>query len=70
LQASSGLSLLFITHDLAHVRSIADRVAILHDGSLMEIGPTADICDDPTSEYAQALVRNTPDLERSAAGRR
>jgi peptide/nickel transport system ATP-binding protein len=63
LQKKMGLSLLFITHDLALVRSIADRVAVLHNGRIAEIGPTAEVCDNPKSDYTRALFRDTQALE-------
>jgi ABC-type dipeptide/oligopeptide/nickel transport system ATPase component len=70
LRAGMELSLLFITHDLALVRSIADRVAVLHEGSIMEIGATADVCGNPKTDYTRALFRNTPAFQQPSTPNR
>ncbi|MER5943910.1 ABC transporter ATP-binding protein [Streptomyces sp. NPDC001928] len=60
LRASRGLSMLFVTHNLALVRSLATRVAVLSDGLIVEEGPTADVLDRPSAAYTQQLLRDTP----------
>jgi peptide/nickel transport system ATP-binding protein len=62
LQAEMGLSLLFITHNLALISTIADRVAVLSDGTLVEVGVTAQIFDAPKAGYTKELLANTPNL--------
>ncbi len=60
LKATVGLSYLFISHNLAVVRHISDRVAIMYLGHLMEIGSRQNIYDNPTHPYSQALLSAVP----------
>ena len=60
LKRSEGLSLLFITHDLGIVRSIADRVCVMKDGEIVEQGPTAEIFANPQHPYTQTLMAAEP----------
>ncbi|MER6992270.1 oligopeptide/dipeptide ABC transporter ATP-binding protein [Saccharopolyspora hirsuta] len=60
LQAELGLAYLFITHDLAVVSSIADRVAVMYLGRLMELGPVDDVVERPLHPYSEALVSAQP----------
>ena len=54
--------ILFVTHNLALVRTIADRVAVLDRGRLVESGGTARVLDAPEAEYTQRLLADTPSL--------
>ncbi|MEM6305853.1 MAG: ABC transporter ATP-binding protein [Pseudomonadota bacterium] len=56
LKDSEGMGLLFITHDLAIVRRIADRVCVMQKGEIVEQGPTAEIFDNPAHPYTQKLL--------------
>ena len=56
LRASRGLSLLFVSLDLAVVASLCDRVMVFRDGRVVETGTTADIVNRPTQPYTKALV--------------
>lgn len=60
LQADLGLSYLFIAHDLALVRYVSDRVAVMYGGQIMEYAPAADLLDRPLHPYTQGLVAAVP----------
>ncbi|EWT03775.1 hypothetical protein N864_18460, partial [Intrasporangium chromatireducens Q5-1] len=61
-----GLSYVFISHDLAVVRSIADRVAVMYLGRVVEQGPTERVYDNPQHPYTQALLSSAPVADPSA----
>jgi peptide/nickel transport system ATP-binding protein len=63
LRNEVGLSLLFITHDLALIRTIADRVAVVTGGHLVEYGACEQIFTNPSAEYTRKLLANTPSIE-------
>jgi peptide/nickel transport system ATP-binding protein len=58
-----GLSILFITHNLALVNSIADRVLVLQAGEVLECGVTADVIAQPAHPYTRELIASAPDLK-------
>jgi microcin C transport system ATP-binding protein len=60
LKAKSGMSLLFITHDLGIVRKIADRVCVMTKGKIVETGRTAEIFARPQHEYTKHLLAAEP----------
>jgi peptide/nickel transport system ATP-binding protein len=63
LRQQMGLSLLFITHDLALIRTIADRVIVMTDGRIVEQGTTEHIFTAPSADYTRKLLANTPSIE-------
>ena len=63
LRAEMGLSLLFITHDLALIRTIADRVLVMTGGRIVEQGAVDTVLGAPTADYTRRLLRNTPSIE-------
>lgn len=60
LRTELGVGYVFITHDLAVVRQITDRVYVLHRGRLVEHGPTGDVLDEPREDYTRSLVASVP----------
>ncbi|MDB5188394.1 MAG: hypothetical protein JWO50_914, partial [Candidatus Kaiserbacteria bacterium] len=62
LRKAHGLSLLFITHDLGVVRQIADRCAVMHNGELVETGPTDEIFTSPRDPYTIELLDAALDI--------
>ena len=56
--------MLFITHDLAVVARVADRIAVLYAGRVVELGPAAEILARPRHPYTEGLLRASPRLKR------
>ncbi len=69
LQARLGLAYVFIAHDLAVVRHLADRIAVMHLGRIVETGTAAELFDVPAHPYTLALLSASPEpdpeLERT-----
>jgi peptide/nickel transport system ATP-binding protein len=63
LRLSRGISMLFVTHNLALVRSIAARVEILQQGRVVESGPVVDVMDTPREDYTRTLLDNSPRID-------
>ncbi len=63
LQRSEDVSYLFISHDLGVVRYLADRIAVLYLGRIMEIGPADQVFNPPQHPYTEALLSAVPTLE-------
>jgi oligopeptide transport system ATP-binding protein len=60
LQRDFGLTYLFISHDLAVVRTMSDRIAVMNQGKLVEIGSAEQVYNDPKDEYTKALFTAVP----------
>lgn len=63
-----SLTLVFVSHDLSVVRHVCDRVAVVHDGRVVEMGPTEDIYENPQHPYTRRLIAAVPTLEKALAG--
>jgi oligopeptide transport system ATP-binding protein len=60
LQRDFGLTYLFISHDLAVVRTMADEIAVMNNGKLVEVGPAEQVYSNPKEEYTKALFTAVP----------
>ncbi|MGI8559409.1 MAG: ABC transporter ATP-binding protein [Solirubrobacteraceae bacterium] len=69
LRKEESLSVVFVTHNTALVRTIADRVVVLLDGTIVEDGETSQVFDHPRSAYTRELIANTPVLETAGKKR-
>jgi len=70
LRERHQVTMLFIAHDLAVVRQLADRVAVMYQGQLMEVGETADIFAAPFHPYTHSLIMAVPSLASAEGGPR
>ena len=66
LRRSLNMSVVFVTHDLSVARVVADRIAVMYLGRIVEIGPAEQVIGDPAHPYTQALVDSIPDLGRES----
>jgi oligopeptide/dipeptide ABC transporter ATP-binding protein len=62
VQASAGVAVILVTHDFGIVAAIADRVAVMYAGRIVETGSTLQLFDNPSHPYTQALLRCLPDV--------
>ncbi|TAV85111.1 ABC transporter ATP-binding protein [Rhizobium ruizarguesonis] len=63
LQEEEQLSYVFITHDIAIVRAIADSVAVMHRGKLVRFGPKSKALSPPFDDYTDLLLKSVPEME-------
>jgi oligopeptide/dipeptide ABC transporter ATP-binding protein len=62
LKESLGLSMIFVSHNMAVVRQVSDRTAVMYQGRIIETGPTAHLFDDPSHPYTRLLLGSVPRL--------
>ncbi|WP_299906814.1 ABC transporter ATP-binding protein [uncultured Paracoccus sp.] len=62
LQKEAGVAYLFITHDLATVRAIADSIAVMHRGKVVRYGPKSDVLSPPFDDYTDLLLSSVPEM--------
>jgi peptide/nickel transport system ATP-binding protein len=60
LQEDFGLTYVFIAHDIGVVRHVADRIAVMHEGRIVEQGPADQVCERPADPYTKALLEAVP----------
>jgi peptide/nickel transport system ATP-binding protein len=70
LQRELGLALVFVAHDLAVVRQVSDRVAVMRRGRIVESGPADEVYDNPQDPYTKQLLAAVPSLDPQVAARR
>jgi len=68
LKAAYGMAMIFITHNLGVVASIADRVAVMYAGEIVEMASVEEIFARPTHPYTELLLRSIPRVDRDAVG--
>jgi peptide/nickel transport system ATP-binding protein len=68
LQEQNQMSVLFITHDFGVVAEVADRVAVMQNGRLVEEGPVAEVINAPKHPYTQSLIAAVPNLRPATRG--
>jgi peptide/nickel transport system ATP-binding protein len=67
LQREMGLALLFVTHNLALIRTIAQEVAVMSEGRVVEFGLVDDVLEAPQASYTRKLLSDTPSLDAALA---
>ncbi len=60
LQADFGLTYVFVAHDIGVVRHVSDRIAVMHEGKIVELGPADRVCERPADPYTRELLAAVP----------
>jgi peptide/nickel transport system ATP-binding protein len=60
LRRDLGLAVVFVTHDLAAARIVADRIVVMRAGRIVESGPADEVCERPTDDYTRRLLDSLP----------
>lgn len=63
VQELLGLSLIYISHDIAVIAEMTDKIAVMYAGSIVEIGPTSEVFNSPRHSYTKALLDSTPSIK-------
>jgi len=63
LQRDLGLTMVFISHDLGVVHYIADRIAVMYQGKIVEVGPASEVFNSPKDDYTKRLLASIPKLK-------
>jgi peptide/nickel transport system ATP-binding protein len=66
LRRTLDMSVVFVTHDLSVARVVADRIAVMYLGRIVELGPAEQVIGNPAHPYTEALVDSIPDLGRES----
>ncbi len=69
LQAGTGIAFLYITHDIASARQVAERIAVMYLGTIVEEGPAGRVIDSPAHPYSRALLAAVPEPDPSNRAR-
>jgi peptide/nickel transport system ATP-binding protein len=64
LQAEAGVAYLFITHDLATVKAISDKIAVMFKGAVVRYGQKSDVLTPPFDDYTDLLLSSVPEMEQ------
>lgn len=62
LSQESEMAMVFVSHNLGVVQAVSERIAVMHNGGIVEIGLTAQILDSPSAEYTKELIRANPSI--------
>jgi oligopeptide transport system ATP-binding protein len=60
LQSQFGLTYIFVAHDIGVVRHVSDRIAVMHQGKIVEEGPADRVCERPEDPYSKKLLTAVP----------
>jgi peptide/nickel transport system ATP-binding protein len=63
LQKIEGVAYIYITHDLATVKAIADSIAVMHQGRIVRYGTKSDVLTPPFDDYTDLLLASVPEME-------
>lgn len=64
LRAETGMSMIFVSHDIAVVSTLCDRIAVMHGGAIVEDGKTESILSAPQNEYTKKLISSVMEIKR------
>jgi len=67
LRARLGMTVLFVTHDLAVARLMGDRIAVMQSGRVVELGPAEQVISSPHEDYTRTLLAAVPEIEGAAS---